>query len=87
MGCRELWESWRRWLIIKVEFPPSTDDDDDGGGEDDEGDDYDNDAYDDIYIMMKCLFVCLSVTKNDHFLLPSWAPEAQSEVPARPCRP
>ena len=47
MGCRELWESWRRWLIIKVEFPPSTDDDDDGDGEDDEGDDYDYDAYDD----------------------------------------
>ena len=23
----------------------------------------------DIYIMMKCLSVCLSVTKNDHFLL------------------
>ena len=27
--------------------------------------DYDHD----IYIMMKCLSVCLSVTKNDHFLL------------------
>ena len=24
---------------------------------------------DDIYIMVKCLSVCLSVTKNDHFLL------------------
>ena len=47
MGCRELWESWRRWLIIKVEFPPSTDDDDDGDDEDDEGDDYNNDAFDD----------------------------------------
>ena len=23
---------------------------------------------DDIYIMVKCLSVCLSVTKNDHFL-------------------
>ena len=38
---------------------------------------------DDIYDMMKCL----SVTKNYHFPLPSWAPEAQSEPPARPCRP
>ena len=25
--------------------------------------------------------VCLCVTKNHHFLLPSWAPEAQSEPP------
>ena len=42
---------------------------------------------DDIwYIMMKCLFVCVYVTKNDHFPLPSWAPEARSEPPARPCR-
>ena len=29
----------------------------------------DGDDGDDIYIMMKCLSVCLSVTKNDHFLL------------------
>ena len=28
-----------------------------------------HDADGDIYIMMKCLSVCLSVTKNDHFLL------------------
>ena len=34
---------------------------------------------DDIYIMMECL----SVTKNHHFLLPSWAPEAQSTPPAK----
>ena len=27
--------------------------------------------------------VCLFVTKNDHFPLPSWAPEVQSELPAR----
>ena len=39
---------------------------------------------DDIYIMMN---VCLSVTKNHHFLLPSWAPEVQSELSTRPCRP
>ena len=36
-----------------------TDSDDDGDGEDNDGDD-------DIYIMMS---VCLSVTKNHHFLL------------------
>ena len=37
---------------------------------DDDGDDNDDDfSVDDIYIMMKCLSVCLSVTKNDHFLL------------------
>ena len=31
---------------------------------------YNDDVHDgDIYIMMKCLSVCLSVTKNDHFLL------------------
>ena len=35
------------------------DDDDDNDNDDDD---------DDIYIMMKCLSVCLSVTKNDHFL-------------------
>ena len=28
----------------------------------------DGDDSDDIYIMMKCLSVCLSVTKNHHFL-------------------
>ena len=33
--------------------------------EDTVDDDYKND---DIYIMVKCLSVCLSVTKNDHFL-------------------
>ena len=53
---------------------------------------------DNTYILMKCLFV---LQKNDHFLkglsvcllpfiltscLPSWAPEAQSEMSARPCR-
>ena len=26
---------------------------------------------DGIYIMMKCVFVCMSVTKNHHFSLPS----------------
>ena len=44
-------------------------------------DDDDGDTY--IYIMMQCL----CVTKNDHIPLPSWAPEAQSETPPRPCRP
>ena len=39
-------------------------------GEDDDGDG-NNGNDDDIYIMMKCLFVYLSVTKNDHFPLPS----------------
>ena len=38
---------------------------------------------DDIYIMMQCL----CVTKNEHFPLLSWAPEARSEPPARPCLP
>ena len=32
-------------------------------------DDDDNDKNSDIYIMMKCLFVCVFVTKNHHFLL------------------
>ena len=37
---------------------------------DDVNDEYEDiDDYDDIYIMMKCLSVCLSVTKNHHFLL------------------
>ena len=49
-------------------------------------DDFDDDYDDDIYIMMKCVCVCLSVTKNHHFPLPSWAPEARIEQPARPCR-
>ena len=40
-------------------------DDDDGG--DYGGDDHGGDDHDDIYIMMKCLSVCLSVTKNHHF--------------------
>ena len=34
---------------------------------DDSGDDSDGDG--DIYIMMKCLSVCLFVTKNEHFLV------------------
>ena len=35
---------------------------------DDVNDEYEDiDDYDDIYIMMKCLSVCLSVTKNHHF--------------------
>ena len=42
---------------------------------------------DDIYIMMKCVFMCMCVTKNHHFPLLSWALEARSEQPARPCRP
>ena len=29
----------------------------------------DDDDGDDIYIMMKCLSVCLFVTKNEHFLV------------------
>ena len=32
-------------------------------------DDDDDDGDGDVYIMMKCLSVCLSVTKNHHFLL------------------
>ena len=32
-------------------------------------DSYDEEEDDDMYIMMKCLCVCLFVTKNDHFLL------------------
>ena len=45
------------------------------GDDDDDDDDEDDDLYrqdqgndDDKYIMVKCLSVCLSVTKNDHFL-------------------
>ena len=38
-----------------------------GDGDCDDNDD-DGDDNDDIYIMVKCLSVCLSVTKNDHFL-------------------
>ena len=41
--------------------------DDDCYGDGGVGDDGDDD--DDKYIMVKCLSVCLSVTKNDHFLL------------------
>ena len=48
-------------------------------GEDHNG----NNDDDDIYIMMQCL----SVTKNNHFPFLSWALEAWSETPARPCRP
>ena len=33
-----------------------------------DNDDHDDDD-DDIYIMMKCVSVCVFVTKNDHFLL------------------
>ena len=42
-----------------------------GGGRDrDHVDDEDDDGVDDdIYIMMKCLSVCLFVTKNEHFLV------------------
>ena len=36
------------------------------GDDDGDGDEEDDD---DIYIMMKCLSVCLFVTKNEHFLL------------------
>ena len=32
-------------------------------------DDDDNDKNSDIFIMMKCVFVCVFVTKNHHFLL------------------
>ena len=41
------------------------DDCDDGNAYDDNNDDDGGD----IYIMMKCVSVCLSVTKNHHFLL------------------
>ena len=46
-------------------------DDDDGNSDndDDNSEDDDNCNNGDIYIMMKCLSVCLSVTKNHHFLL------------------
>ena len=33
-----------------------------------DGDNDEDDEDDDKYIMVKCLSVCLSVTKNDHFL-------------------
>merc|ERR1711952_225036 len=39
----------------------------DGGDDDDDDDDID-----DIYIMVKCLFVCMFVTKNHHFHGFSW---------------
>ena len=63
------------WLVIFfVWFIPIEKDDFD------QGDDFDNQVFDlienidfdvddDIYIMMKCLSVCLFVTKNEHFLL------------------
>ena len=47
---------------------------------------YDRFDSDDIYIYYDEVFVCLSVSKNDHFPLPSWAPEARTELPTRPCR-
>ena len=37
----------------------------------------------DIYIMMKCLSVCLSVTKNHHFLL--WVSCNHLNPPLTPC--
>ena len=40
----------------------------DGDDVDDVDDADDGDDGDDKYIMVKCLSVCLSVTKNDHFL-------------------
>ena len=43
--------------------------DEDGGDNDSVDDDGDDNDDDDIYIMMKCVSVCLSVTKNHHFLL------------------
>ena len=36
---------------------------------DDHGHDHGYGYYSDIYILMKCLSVCVFVTKNDHFLL------------------
>ena len=52
--------------------------------DDDDGDDNDdNDADDDdIYYDEVC--VCLCVLKNHHFPLPSWAPEARSELHPSP---
>ena len=38
-------------------------------GDDGDDGDGDGDGDGDIYIMVKCLSVCLSVTKNHHFLL------------------
>ena len=38
-----------------------------------------------IYILW--CSVCVFVTKNHHFPLPSWAQKARSEPPARPCQP
>ena len=66
-------QAQRRWWPLEL----IVDLDDDGADDND----------DDIYIMMKCLCVCVCVTKNHHFPLPSWALEAWSEPPARPCRP
>ena len=43
----------------------SNDDDDDGEG----GDDDEEGGGDDIYVYYDAVFVCVSVTKNDHFLL------------------
>ena len=51
-------------VLVVVVQPGDSDDDDD-----DDNDDEDDDDDDDIYIMMKCLSVCLFVTKNEHFLL------------------
>ena len=52
-------------LLRHATLGDASDGDDDGG----DGDDDASDGDDDIYIMMKCLSVCLSVTKNHHFLL------------------
>ena len=53
---------------------------------DDDGlvNDNDYDGMDDSDIYYDEVFVCLFVTENDHFPLPSWAPQAQSELLARP---
>ena len=58
------WESLEETPRLNNNDEADVEDDDNG-----DGDDEDDDGDDDIYIMMKCLSVCLSVTKNDHFLL------------------
>ena len=46
------------------------------GQYDGDGNDFDDDYDDYLYIMMKCALVCLWVMKNDHFLKKiSWPPQ------------
>ena len=61
----ELWLLAQKAETARAGAPLNPPDDSSWNAANDDGEDDDVD----IYIMIKCLSVCLSVTKNDHFLL------------------